>query len=201
MIDFEEPRLVRFNSFSEPRSPMRVTTSRRFRAPALFLICCSIHSRVLFAKITTVGLRRWFRPASSSSFKIGKMRFDQPKMRVWLRAMIGERPFLISMSALLIIPTMKPVTVPPEATASNQYRMPTIRSAQLGSPALPRTEANEPQKVSKVIGASGAVPAGSRNGRRNSAYLMTTISEEMIAMAMSMYRAKTPLLPNELSIE
>ena len=120
MIDFEVPMLLRFSSPSELRSAVLVTTSRPFRAPALFLICCSIHSRVLLEKITTVGLRRRFFPASSNSLRIGKIRLDHPRMRVWLLAIIGERPFLISVIAALIAVTMKPVTVPPEAAPRSQ---------------------------------------------------------------------------------
>ena len=49
-------------------------------------------------------------------------------------------------------------------------------------------------------GLSSGEPVVSRNGSMNRVYLIITISDEMIAMAISMYRANTPLRPNELSM-
>ena len=81
MIDFAPEMFARLRSPGLVGSPVRVITFSLPRPSARDSISSSMNSRVLSLKITTSGLRT-FSLAIASSFKIGKTRFDHPRMSV-----------------------------------------------------------------------------------------------------------------------
>ena len=81
MIDLALETLARFRSSGLVTSPVLVMTFSFPRFATLERISASMTALAVGAKITTLGLRT-FSLAIASSERIGKTRFDQPRIRV-----------------------------------------------------------------------------------------------------------------------
>ena len=104
ITDLAFEMLVRFRSIGLEGSPLRVTIFSLPRFSVRDSISSSMNSRSCGAKMTTTGLRT-FSFAIASSCRIGKIRLDQPKIRVWFASTIGLRPLRRRAKVRWIAPT------------------------------------------------------------------------------------------------
>ena len=115
MIDLAPATFARARSAGLLTSPVLVMTLSLPKFSARVAISESIFSRATAEKMTTFGLR-WFSPAIASSLRIGKTRFDQPRIRVWFDSMTALLPAFSRATARVIAAEMKPITAPLMAT-------------------------------------------------------------------------------------
>ena len=143
MTDFAAPRFARVRSLGFVGSPFRVTILSFPRSPARERISSSMAIRSTFAKMTT-DARRMLVFATASSLRIGKMRFDQPRMSVWFVLMTALLPaFRFSTTPRMAV-AAKPMMIASTAVLATQPSRLDSRSAQVSvgtSPRIPNMRA------------------------------------------------------------
>ena len=111
IIDLALETLARFRSSGFVMSPVRVITFSFPRLGTLETISASITARAVPAKITTRGFRIFWL-AIASSARIGKTRFDQPRISVWPDSITALFPSLRRATARVMAAEIKPITAP-----------------------------------------------------------------------------------------